>query len=218
MRRNPFTEADRDQIRAAVQQAEGQTSGEIVPYFVDRSDDYDEGMWRAGLLGMGLATLALLALREYFAIHQEWLPFGLSVSLLIVLSSGVTGILLAFAFPRVRTTLAGAALIERRVAARALQAFVAEEVFSTRDRTGILIFLSLDERRVQVIGDSGINAKVRPEDWEGIVGTIVSHMKLGRAAEGLVLAIKECGQLLGRKAVTIKPDDQNELSDELRGG
>ena len=39
----------------------------------------------------------------------------------------------------------------------AMAAFVEEEVFSTRDRTGILLFLSLFEHRVVVLGDSGIN-------------------------------------------------------------
>ena len=103
-----------------------------------------------------------------------------------------------------------------RVHQRATQAFISEEVFATRDRTGILIFLSLHERRVLVLGDSGINKKVKPSDWDGIVNMIVSGIREGKTTEGMISAIRECGKLLEQHGVQRRPDDTDELSDDLR--
>lgn len=118
--------------------------------------------------------------------------------------------------PAAKRLFAGRALLERRVAQRAAEAFISEEVFKTRDRTGILIFLSLLERKVLVVGDAGINAKVEKNDWHDIVGRVVKGIRTGKPAEGLIEAIQQCGELLQRHGVTIRPDDQDELPDSLR--
>ena len=93
-----------------------------------------------------------------------------------------------------------------------------EEVFDTRERTGILIFVSLFERRVEVVGDSGINARVDPDDWVHVVEDILVGVRKGQMAEGFVKAINRCGALLEEKGVEIREDDSNELSDSVRFG
>ena len=146
-----FSTEDLERIKAAVAGAEGQTSGEIVPYYVESSDDYEESVWRGGVLASTLTLLVFYGLRTFTPI---WLPFDLTEVLFIILLSAGLGSGLTYWLPPLRRLLAGRALINRRVSARALEAFVSEEVFQTRDRTGILIFLSLFEHRVQIIGDS----------------------------------------------------------------
>jgi putative membrane protein len=99
---------------------------------------------------------------------------------------------------------------------RALQSFVEEEVFATRDRTGILLFVSLREHRIEVLGDTGINEQVEPDDWAEIVARIRRGIRNDNLTEGLVEAIGMCGRLLERRGVNIRPDDTNELSDTVR--
>ncbi len=210
-----FSTEDLERIKAAVAGAEGQTSGEIVPYYVESSDEYEESVWRGGVLASTVALLVFYGLRTFTPI---WLPFDLTEVLFIILVAAGLGSGLTYWLPPLRRLLAGRALINRRVSARALEAFVSEEVFQTRDRTGILIFLSLFEHRVQIIGDSGINAKVKPGEWEDVVEIITSGIKSGRPAEGLVLAIEKCGDLLQRKEVHRRADDENELADGMRMG
>jgi putative membrane protein len=106
--------------------------------------------------------------------------------------------------------------MNHRVSQRAAEAFIAEEVFQTRDRTGILLFFSLLEHRVLVVGDSGINAKVEKQDWDDVVTTVIEGMKAGTPAEGLIKAIGMCGELLQRQGVRRRADDSDELSDGLR--
>ena len=104
----------------------------------------------------------------------------------------------------------------RAVRRRAAVAFLEEEVFKTRDRTGVLIFLSLFEHRVVVMGDEGINRAVAVGEWQKIVDGVVAGIREGRPADALVDSIRECGELLDLRGVAIRPDDTDELSDELR--
>jgi putative membrane protein len=93
---------------------------------------------------------------------------------------------------------------------------VDEEVFDTRDRTGILLFVSLFEHRIEVVGDAGINAKVEPEEWAEVVDQIRRGVRSGDLAGGMVEAIGTCGALLHRSGVALRPDDTDELSDGIR--
>ena len=208
-----FSSADRDRIAAAVRQAESKTSGEIVPYVVGRSDSYEEADWRCGAL---LATATLAAFSIIYSYTSIWLPLTVAELVIAALLAGGLGVLLPRMIPALKRLFAGNALIERRVAQRAAEAFVSEEVFKTRDRTGILIFLSILEHKVLVLGDSGIHAKVKPEDWHDIVSRVVSGIRSGKPAEGLIDGIVQCGVLLQRHGVAIRPDDTDELSDSLR--
>jgi putative membrane protein len=91
-----------------------------------------------------------------------------------------------------------------------------EEVFNTRQRTGILIFVSFFEREVIVIADKGISKVVDQKDWDGIVRFIIEHIRRGKIVDGIEGAIKRCGELLLEKGFVIAPDDINELGDDLR--
>jgi putative membrane protein len=97
-----------------------------------------------------------------------------------------------------------------------MKAFVEEEVFATRDRTGILLFISLLEHRIEVLGDTGINEKVDTDEWVDVVLHIREGIRQGKLAEGLVEAIGMCGKLLERGGVTLREDDINELPDKVR--
>ncbi len=208
-----FSAADREQITAAVHRAESKTSGEIVPYVVGQSDSYEEAEWRCGAL-LGTASLASFSI--ILSYTSIWLPLTVAELVITALLAGAIGFVLPKIFAPVKRAFAGHALMERRVAQRAAEAFVSEEVFKTRERTGILIFLSILERKVLVVGDSGINAKVKPGEWDNIVNRIVSGIRSGKPAGGLIDGILECGTLLEKHGVAIRPDDTDELPDTLR--
>lgn len=206
---------DLEAIRAAVAEAEQRTSGEIVPYFVEESDAYPGALWKGTALGAFAG--ALLAEGIYF-LGDFW---GGLIPLWIALpaaAGGALGFLLTAYVPAVKRWMAGDALLDLRTRQRAEMAFLEEEVFLTRERTGILLFLSLFEHRVVVLGDSGINRKVEPGQWDGIVRTVVHGIRDGRPGEALASAIRQCGELLERHGLALRPDDRDELSNELRRG
>lgn len=209
-----FSPSDQARIAAAVAAAEGKSSGEIVPYVVEQSDAYEDACWRAALLGAFLALGIMVLLRRY---TNAWLPEFTTIAFIVVVAAGA-GFILTDLIPAVTRLLAGKALLDLRVSQRAAEAFIAEEIFNTRDRTGILIFISLRERRVLVIGDAGINAKVKPTEWDEIVLRVTNGLPGGKPAEGLIAAIEQCGVLLQRGGVERRADDFNELSNKLRIG
>jgi putative membrane protein len=135
---------------------------------------------------------------------------------LSVLAAGTVGALLARYIYPLQRLLAGSERLDETVHRRAMQAFVEEEVFDTRDRTGILLFVSLREHRIEVLGDTGINQHVEPDDWAEVVARIRRGIQNDNLTEGLVEAVQMCGRLLEQKGVDIQPDDENELTDTVR--
>lgn len=210
-----FSQADKERIQAAVKSAEQKTSGEIVPYVVEMSDFYEVAEWRAaGLCGF-IALGAFAGVRRF---TDAWLPIDLAeVALVVILASCLGALLVRFA-PPFKRFFAGRHLLERRVHQRAAEAFIAEEVFATSARTGIMIFLSLLEHKVLVVGDAGISAKVKKSEWDDVVRTIVGATRRGKPADGIVSAVQQCGTLLQREGVKVRPDDTDELPDNLRIG
>jgi len=95
-------------------------------------------------------------------------------------------------------------------------AFIFEELgmHRTRDRNGVLIYLSVADRKVAVVGDAGINAAVPDGFWTDVVGVLKLHLAAGRHADGLCEAV----HLVGEKLVSyfpLKRDDRDELSNEI---
>jgi putative membrane protein len=212
---NRFTEQELERIRQAVAQAEERTSGEIVPYIVAASGTYPIAIWRGAVL---LALVALAATLIFFQLHQgwsmSWLYAGWGVAL-ITLMAGSLGALLGAFVPPIKRLLAGKELVQT-VHLAAHEAFLQEEVFATRERTGILLYVSLFEHRVEVVGDTGINQRVTVDDWADVIARVQMGVKNGKLTEGIVEALQMCGELLEKSGLTIRPDDVNELPDRLR--
>ena len=98
----------------------------------------------------------------------------------------------------------------------AYRVFLQEGVFQTKDRTGMLLFMSFLEREAVILGDEGINQKVSPEIWEGILVSLTSGMKRGNKSQAIIQTIQSMGNLL--KQFPIQASDKNELRDDLRIG
>ena len=211
-----LTKADKERISAAVAEAEGRTSGEIVPYIMPESGKYDIANWR-GAFTLSVITLmiVLLIFQFYSGWGLAWLHTGWGTAF-VTLCGGCIGAILPAILPWFKRFFAGKVLMTRMVQLRAIQAFVDEEVFNTRERTGILLFVSLLEHRIEVVGDAGINQRVSSDDWIHIVERIQAGIRGGRLVEGLIEAIRMCGDLLEKSGVEIRPDHINEISDAVR--
>jgi len=207
-----FTAQDLEKIKTAVGQAEGGTGGEIVPAVVAASDHYDEAAWTGATIGA--ITLPLTAALVHHGVELWGIPSPAWIALPAALGA-VLGFLAA-RIPLIKRGLIPRHERARQVEQRAAAAFLEHEVFATRDRSGVLIFLSLFERRVVVLGDSGINAKVAQSDWDAVSATIVAGIKDGHPADALVAAVGQVGELLARCGVTRRDDDTDELADGLR--
>ena len=209
--RRLFSAADEEAIRAAVADAEQRSAGEVVPWIVEACDPYPEAGWRAAALG-AMVGLALGA--GAHLLFGAWGGAIVWVALPAV-AAGALGLALGQLAP-LKRLLVDDEVVERRVRVAAEAAFVRGEVFATRERTGILVFLALLERRVVVLGDSGINAHVAPEEWQAIADDIVAGVRRSRPAAALAAGIEACGQLLAERGVPPDEEEANELPDRPR--
>ena len=92
--------------------------------------------------------------------------------------------------------------------------FVKLEMNTTRDKTGILIFLLLEERQFYVLADSGINEKVEQTVWDSVRNNMQNEFKNGNYLSGILSAIEQVGKILSEH-FPIKSDDTNELSNKV---
>ena len=196
-----FTTTEKERIEAAVQQAEKRTSGEIVPMVVDESYDYP----RAEILGAGLFSLAS-------AVSLSWAFFDESLwHFLWLFALGYFPFKqLIRSLPALRRRLIHPLEISTEVEEKAVVSFLEHGLHHTRDETGVLILISLFERRVHVLADRGINDVVPANTWDGIVQTITDGIHRRDTCNALCAAIDTCGQLL-EEHFPVKADDTDEL-------
>src|ERR1044072_5295337 len=169
--RRLFSAADEEAIRAAAADAEQRSAGEVVPWIAEACDSYPEAGWKAAALG---ALLGLVLGAGAQLAGGTW--GGALWVALAALAGGAAGLALG-QLPAAKRLLVDDEVVEHRVRTAAEAAFVKGEGFATRERTGILVFLALLERRVVVLGDAGINARVQPEEWQAIVDEIVAGVR-----------------------------------------
>ena len=205
-----FTTEELSRIQTAVAAAELGTSGEIVPVFAETSGGYAEAPWKAGVLS------GVLGVAGAWFLFPEALVAGELRLLLAFAAPFGAGFAAAILWPSFHRLFTSAASMEAQVEVRAEAAFTREQLFATRDRTGILIYVSFLEQRVRVLADSGIHARVKPGTWDGVVARVVAGMKAGRPTDGIVDAVGLCGELLRQHGFVARPDDTNELPDGLR--
>lgn len=210
-----FSTEDRRRIAAAIEAAERGHTGEIVPYVVLRSAPYAAVPWRGGALGFVLAGMLI-------GLTRLVLPDALPIltqdgtALLLMIGAAAAAAFLASALTPVARWLISKDHVDRAVGQRAKVAFLDEEVFATRDRTGILIFISLLEHKIEVLADAGIYAHVANEAWEAVADHIRRGMKSGSLIDGLIAGIAECGKILKTHNFAVGADNPDELPNQLR--
>jgi putative membrane protein len=120
---------------------------------------------------------------------------------------------LAFSWTPVRILLVPRAIQRARAHRAALEQFVLRGISRTRNRCGVLIFVSLAEHYARIIADEGVAQKVNPAEWQAAIDALITHMGDGQIAAGFIAAIERCGAVLAQHA---PPDGSaNELPDRL---
>lgn len=211
--KNRFSEKDLERIKAAVKEAESKISGEIVPVFVEKSGYYTIANYRGAMI-LASFTFALIVISDRYvptlSVYDPLLIF------ILVFAAGALGSILTHYILPLKFWLLSQFHLDQSTRKRAETAFLEEEVFNTRHRTGIMIFVSFFEHEVMVMADRGISKVVGQKEWDKIVGSIIEHIHKGKVADGMVMAIHRCAEVLLENGFTRTKDDVNELRDDLR--
>jgi putative membrane protein len=178
---------DQERIAAAIRAAEAKTSGEIVCVLAQVSTD-------TTALPVFIAAVAALAL-PWLLVALTTLPVHpillYQIALFIVL-------LIVLCLPVIRVALVPKRARRAMAHRVAMEQFVSRGIARKKDRSGILIFVSLAEHYVRIIADDGIAAKVPQSDWQDAVNALVAHLRDEHIGDGFVSAIELCGARLAQ--------------------
>jgi uncharacterized membrane protein len=95
---------------------------------------------------------------------------------------------------------------------RALEVFSQLRLWDTDERNGVLIYLLLADRDIEIVADRGVNAKVRADQWEAICRTMEASLRRGQYGEAVVAGVDAVSRLLAAHFPR-RPGDRNELPD-----
>lgn len=202
-----LTAEEQQKITDTVQKAEKLTSGEIVPMVVSSSHSYPMAAATGGaILTLPLALLLTSVTGSFLWLGSQnmWL-FLLFFSLLYFPLRMLVNKNQALK----RFFLLGSQVAEE-VEEAAITSFFAEGLFRTRQENGILIFVSVLERKVWVLGDRGINDKIDPSEWQDIITELTEGIKTGQHCDALCQAVSRVGNVL-RHHFPIQDEDHDEL-------
>jgi putative membrane protein len=129
---------------------------------------------------------------------------------------GLAGAVAAGAFPPLTRALTPPDEMARAVYRRAVEAFLEHGLFDTDERTGILLFVSLNEHRIEVLADRGIDARVDAQAWSDVTDHIRRGIEEDRLTQGLLNGIECCGRVLDEHGLEASPEGDNELANRLR--
>jgi putative membrane protein len=219
-----FTPEEHARASQAIAEAERKSDGEIVTVVTGSSDAYNDVAlhWAVAALVAVLAWAAampswLLSLRELL-LGGAWSvepSLGAILFFLMVLAVATfTAVLLLLKLMPLRLALTPGATKQRRVRRRAIALFRAAAERRTVGRTGVLIYLSLAEHRAELVADEAIVKVTTPDTWGEAMAALVSELKAGRPAEGMVAAIGIVGEVL-EQHFPRSAGDINEIPDKL---
>ncbi len=180
-----ISDADKVAVEKAIGEAERSTSGEIVAVIARASGGY----YYVPYLWGAIAALIV----PWPLIYWTWMP----VQEIYLIQLAVFA-LLAFVlhYEPLRFALVPRTVMRQRAHRRAMQQFVAQDIYTTPGHTGVLLFVSVAERYAEIVADAGIHAKVPDAEWEHIVKELTARIGNGNAGEGLVQAIRRIGKHL----------------------
>ncbi|HQS96120.1 MAG: hypothetical protein B7Y31_06555 [Novosphingobium sp. 16-62-11] len=218
-----MTVADHKIVSDAVAAAEAHSAGEIVTIVTSRSDAYHDValIWSALAALLALSTLEIAPGTTLSLVERvlglwafEWTPRAI-----IGLALTVAALKFAVMYLLMRFTPLGRLLTPRfvrnaRCRARALTCFRVGAESRTLGRTGVLIYVSLDEHHAEIIADAAIASKVAPETWGHAMKAMLDPLRAGQTAQGIAAAVAEVGKVLAEHFPR-SDDDTNELPDRL---
>jgi putative membrane protein len=180
-----ISDKDKLAVEKAIGEAERDTSGEIVAVIAKVSGGYYYVPYLWG------AVAALIV--PWPLIYWTWMPVQEIYLIQLVVFAALA---LVLHYEPLRLALVPRGVMRRHAHQRAMQQFFAQDIYTTPEHTGVLLFISVAERYAEIVTDAGIHAKVPQGEWETIIKQLTAEIGNGNAGKGLVQAIRRIGEHL----------------------
>jgi putative membrane protein len=198
-----LTPEDHARLSGAIRSAEAKTSGEIYVVVAEYADSF---------------RLVPVLWGALFALLLPWpLLYMTTLSLVWILllqAVAFVAVSAVLSLPQLRYRVVPHAIAEDATRRAAELHFMAHGIHLTAERTGVLLYVSIMPRRIEVVADDGIHSRVDQATWESMVAQIASGARAGQLADGLIAAIHSTGEVLSQHFPR-RPDDRNEIPDRV---
>lgn len=206
-----LSEQERIRLDERIAAAEKKTGAQIVLAVIERSDSYPELPWKAFAVGAATAGLAACLLD---LLQPVWTSASAVLfAVVAALASGAAAALIGVLIPKFARLFLDTHRAEMEVRQYAESLFLSREVFATRNRTGIVLLVSLFERRVVVLPDSGLRDRLSTDALQMIITDMTAALASGPVAPALNAGLGSLEQVLGVPAEG--QAGRNELPDAI---
>ncbi|WP_226702576.1 TPM domain-containing protein [Microbulbifer elongatus] len=195
--------SERRKLTETIKEVESRTDAEVVTVLAGQSDNYlyISTLWAAFL---ALLIAPLMQFLPWWIEYQQ--AFTLQWILFIALA-------VLFRWRPLTMKLVPKKVRFWRASNLARRQFLENELHSTKNRLGLLIFVSQAEHYVEILADRGLAEHITNERWQEIVENFIREVKKGKTSEAFVHCVEKCGELLEEAApvTTIKNELPNHL-------
>lgn len=199
-----LSEQNKRELCEQIRGIEANCNAELVTVITQQSDEYYyiPVLWAAltALLLPGFVSLLDLPLNVGNTYLLQIAVFALFAALL--------------SWPPLKFRVVPKNVQYRRASLHAHELFFIEGLHITENRSGVMIFVSLAERYVEIIADHGIAEKIDQSVWQEIVDDFIADVSRGNTADGYQRAVERCGSLL-KEHFPGGSNTANELPDHL---
>lgn len=208
-----LSSGDREQISQRIAKLETQTDAEVVCAVATESGRYDRA---ESLFGLAVGLVALISGNKLAGMGGWDTSTALSLGLQVVLVVGgfVLGSVLASYWHGLRHLFVSNAEITSEVSRSVHQVFSQRGVGGTRHRGGVLIYLSLFERRLEVRCDRAVAERVKQSDLDAIRDAVLGKVRKGDVAGGLIAGLDRAEAVLA-KALPASDATPDAISNEV---
>ena len=178
-----LTDQERIGLDRRVTDVEKRTGVQIVLAVVKRSDTYVELPWKAFALGVGVAGTGTVLLD---LLRPGWhTSFAVLLAVVTTLATGASCALLCVAAPWFARPFLETHRAEVEVRQYAQSLFLSREVFATRGRTGLMLLVSLFERQVVLLPDTGLDKRLGRKAMHDVVARMTAALATGQVSGAL---------------------------------
>lgn len=206
-----LSDNDRALLDKEISRAENLTGVQIVLATVQRSDSYAEIPWKAFALGVSAAGLALFIYDIFFL---QWITnLMILLHIALILAAGVLSASMTVFFPYFARLFLPRSRKETETMQYAESLFLSHELFATEGRRGILLMVSLFEKQVIILSDTGVRESLSEEIMKRIILRMTQNLRRNNIRMSFEGGLDELITVLA--AGGSMKSGKNELSNEI---
>lgn len=186
-KRNRLSPDEHQAVLERIKSIEARTRGEVLIAIAQQSDRYSSASWRGGMsISLLISVLVWIAVPSIHAL----VLLAVQSAMLVLFIGGF------YWLPFLKRPFLSSSEVGEEIWQRAFEVFFRGGLHHTQDRTGVLIYLSLLERRIVILGDQAVHQKMGNQGWDEAVSAMVLHLKGGNLSLALNEGLAKLGTIL----------------------